>query len=116
MTTFESMAMPYVWRRQFTTALYTMDVGFPIIGAMTHDGIIATDFHTGSVDGDAFAAFVRGSLIPQMQGFDGVAERSIVVMDNCSVHHTEAVTDLFREAGVFSFNFTTTASTSSTLF
>ena len=83
---------------------------------MTHDGIIATDFHTGSVDGDAFAAFVRGSLIPQMQGFDGEAERSIVVMDNCSVHHTEAVTDLFREAGVFSFNFTTTASTSSTLF
>jgi len=70
------------------------------IAAMAHDGIIATDFHTGSVDGDAFADFVRGSLIPQMQAFDGEAERSIVVMDNCSVHHTEAVADLFREAGI----------------
>ena len=47
---------------------------------MAHDGIIATDFHMGSVDGEAFADFVRGSLIPQMQAFDGESERSIAVM------------------------------------
>ena len=67
---------------------------------MAHDNIIVTNFYVGSVDGEAFADFVRGSLIPQMQAFDGESERSIAVMDNCSVHHTEVITDLFREAGV----------------
>ena len=63
---------------------------------MAHDGIVATR----SVDRDTFADFVRGSLIPQIQAFDEEAEQSIVVMDNCSVHHVEAVTDLFREPGI----------------
>ena len=67
---------------------------------MTNNGIIATDVHTGSVGGDVFADFVRGSLIPQMQVFDGEAESSVTVMDNCSIHHTQAITDLFDEAGI----------------
>jgi len=73
---------------------------FSTIAAMTCDGIIASEVYSDTVDGDTFADFVRGILIPQMQAFDGEAERSIVVMDNCSIHHTEAVTDLFREAGI----------------
>lgn len=67
---------------------------------MSHNGILAMDMNTGSVDGDMFADFVRGTLIPQMQAFDGDAVRSIAVMDNCSIHHTETVSDLFREAGI----------------
>ena len=48
----------------------------------------------------AIADFVRGSLIPQMQAFNGEAESSVAIMDNCSIHHTQAITDLFDEAGV----------------
>ena len=35
-----------------------------------------------------------------MQQFDGVAERSIVILDNCSIHHVAEVTEHFREAGI----------------
>ena len=70
------------------------------VAAMTNNGIITTDFHTGSVGGDVFADFVHGSLIPQMQAFDWEAESSVAIMDNCSIHHTQAITDLFDEAGI----------------
>lgn len=55
---------------------------------------------TGSIDGEVFADFVRGSLIPQMQSFDGDADKSVAVMDNCSIQHTETITHLLQEAGI----------------
>lgn len=53
----------------------------------------------GSVDADAFFNFVRDSLIPEMQPFDGCSS-IVAVMDNCSLHHTEDVAELFRNAGI----------------
>jgi transposase len=67
---------------------------------MAHDGVIATEMHTGSIDDEVFADFVRGSLILQMQSFDGDADKSVAVMDNCSIHHTETITHLLQEAGI----------------
>ena len=68
------------------------------ITAMSTDGVIAVDLHKGSVNGDIFN-FIRGSLIPNMQQFDGVAERSILILDHCSIHHVPNVTEHFRDAG-----------------
>ena len=39
-------------------------------------------------------------LIPQMAAFDGSSDRSIVVLDNCSIHHVPDVVEEFRKAGV----------------
>jgi len=44
---------------------------------MTCDGIIASEVYSDTVDGDTVAGVVRGSMIRQMQAFDGEAERSI---------------------------------------
>ena len=68
------------------------------ITAMSTDGVIAVDLHKGSVNGDIFN-FIRGCLIPNMQQFDGVTERSIVILDHCSVHHVPNVTEHFRDTG-----------------
>ena len=70
------------------------------IAAMSRDGIIALDLHKGSVNGDVFLDFVRGSLFPKMQEFDGMASRSIVIMDNLSVHHVSEVVQHFRQASI----------------
>ena len=43
---------------------------------------------------------VRTQLIPQMLPFDGQNPPSIVVLDNCSIHHVQQVTDLFAAAGI----------------
>ena len=40
-----------------------------------------------TVTGEIFQLFVEQSLIPVLQPFDGTNARSVVVMDNASVHH-----------------------------
>ena len=42
--------------------------------------------------------FIRGSLIPNMQPFPG--ELSILIMDNCSIHHVQEVKDILEAAGI----------------
>ena len=63
-------------------------------------GVIAMEMTTSSVNADIFFDFVRGSLIPNMQQFNGTNPRSIAVMDNLSVHHTDEVVGLFDQAGI----------------
>ncbi len=47
------------------------------IAAMDCSGILAVDLKKGSVGGDEFYDFVRGSLITEMVPFDGQSPRSI---------------------------------------
>ena len=35
-----------------------------------------------------------------MHPYDGLAPRSVAVMDNCSIHHVNTLTNLFQEAGI----------------
>ena len=70
------------------------------ISAMSTEGILAVELTKESVNGEKFFDFVSGSLIPEMLPFDGCNPRSIAVMDNCSIHHVEEVTDLFNSAGI----------------
>ena len=67
-----------------------------IITALSTDGVVAYEIIKGTVNGDAFLEFVHGNLIPNMLPFDG----SIVVMDNCSIHHVQPVLDAFNQAGI----------------
>lgn len=45
--------------------------------------------------------FISGSLIPQMHPFDGSSSKSIVIMDNCTIHHVPEVVSLFQSVGVW---------------
>ena len=70
------------------------------IAAISSAGVVATEFKLGAVNSDDFYDFIRGSLIPNMHPYDGSASRSVVLMDNCSIHHVEYVTDLLDTAGI----------------
>ena len=48
----------------------------------------------------SFFDFVRGSLLPNLLPFDGANPRSVVIMDNLAVHHTQEIIDLFMQAEV----------------
>ena len=52
------------------------------------------------MNGVKFFDFLRGSLIPNMMPFDSQNPTSILVMDNCSVHHVQEVQDLIRQSGI----------------
>ena len=72
------------------------------IVAMSSDGVVAAELTSSTVNGDSFFDFTRGSLLPLMQPFDGSSPHSVLVMDNCSIHHTSEVKDL-QQAGVILF-------------
>ena len=47
-----------------------------------------------SVDGDAFYNFVCTSLLTKLMPFNGTNPNSVLILDNCSVHHvSEALSD-----------------------
>ena len=69
------------------------------IASMSTGGILDCVTYTGSVTGDKFKHFIRHSLLPQLQPFDGVNPRSIVVLDNAAIHHAGGVVDLIESTG-----------------
>ena len=36
-----------------------------------------------------------------MNSFDGLSAKSILVLDNCSIHHVDEVLEVFRSTGIF---------------
>ena len=70
------------------------------IAAISSNGLLGVELTTSSVNADKFADFVRGTLIPNMQPFDGSSSSSIAILDNCAIHHVQFVTELLEEAGI----------------
>ena len=70
------------------------------ISALSSGGMVATELVNGTVNADIFYDFARGSLIPNMHAYDGIAPKSIAIMDNCSIHHVTSLVDLFKAAGI----------------
>ena len=53
-----------------------------------------------TVNGNRFFDFIRGILLPMMRPFDGQSSISVLVMDNCSIHHVIEVKQLLRQSGI----------------
>lgn len=71
---------------------------FSAISAMSRDGIIDVSITTQSVDGSVFYDFVERILLPNLLPFNGDNERSVVILDNATIHHVPEV-DLIEETG-----------------
>ena len=55
------------------------------------DGIVDVHITTGSVDDEAFCGFIEHSLQPQLLPYNGSNPRSVVILDNASIHHVHVV-------------------------
>ena len=69
------------------------------IPVMTTRGIEAVYTTTGSVNGEKFVEFICQCVLPIIMPFDGQNPRSIVVVDNASIHHLERVHDIITGVG-----------------
>ncbi|KZP06825.1 hypothetical protein FIBSPDRAFT_655224, partial [Athelia psychrophila] len=67
---------------------------YSILPILTLDGIIAHDIFEGSVTSERFVKFLR-ELIPLTNPYPG--PRSVLVLDNCSIHHAEAIRVLVED-------------------
>ena len=69
------------------------------IGILSVNGLLDVSIVKGPVNGDTFYDFVLKYLLPHLMPFNGVNPHSIVVLDNCSIHHVEGITATIEEAG-----------------
>ena len=70
------------------------------IAAISTDGHVGAELTYGTVNGEMFADFIRGTLIPEMEPYDDAIKKSGVIMDNCSIHHVEEVKSLLDNVGI----------------
>lgn len=70
------------------------------IAAMCCEGVIALELQEGTFNGDKFMEFLTCILIPQMCQFDGSSPRSVLVMDNCTIHHVSPALKMLSDAGI----------------
>ena len=57
------------------------------IACIAVDGLLDVRTVRGTTDGDTFYEFVQTHLLQHLMPFNGVNPRSVVVLDNCSIHH-----------------------------
>lgn len=69
------------------------------IGVMSCNGIEDAYIAEGNVNSDMFLQFIQRSLLPILLPFDGDNPRSVVVLDNASIHHVDLVTRLVSATG-----------------
>ena len=71
-----------------------------VIAAMSSEGVETLRVVTDTVDGYTFVDFVERDLLPVLQPFNGTNSNSVVIMDNCSVHHVAKVKSLISEVAL----------------
>ena len=73
---------------------------YTAIAAMSLDGGLEDVYLTeGNVNGDEFLNYVRRSLLPLLMPFNGANPKSVVIMDNASIHHVEEIESTIRGVG-----------------
>ncbi|XP_022780415.1 uncharacterized protein LOC111321714 [Stylophora pistillata] len=63
------------------------------------EGMIDVGLYQGNVSGATFEGFVDEKLCPNLLPFDGINPRSVVIMDNAAIHHTQAAIDAINATG-----------------
>ena len=69
------------------------------ISCMSVHGILDCKTVTGSVDGSVFYDFVQMSLLHHLTPFNGHNPHSVVILDNCSIHHIQEIVHMIQEVG-----------------
>ena len=69
---------------------------YSVIPIISLEGIHDVYITEGTVNGEKFAEFVEKCLLPILLPFNWINQRSVVIMDNASIHHVDAITDLIE--------------------
>ncbi|KIJ46833.1 hypothetical protein M422DRAFT_226531 [Sphaerobolus stellatus SS14] len=83
--------------RAAVTAKFQRGQGYSLLPALCSEGIIYSEIQKGAYDRPSFLTFIE-NLLEHMNPWP--APRSVLVMDNCSIHHLEDVETLCNNKGV----------------
>ena len=77
--------------------LFIRGTRYSAIPVMSLDGIHDLYLAEGNVNGEIFELFVKNCLLPILQPFNYTNPHSVVIMDNASIHHVQAISDIIKE-------------------
>ena len=69
------------------------------IACMSMNGLLDVQVLHGTTDGETCYDFVQTHLLPHLLPFNGENCHSVVIMDNCSIHHIPEVTQSINAVG-----------------
>lgn len=69
------------------------------VACMSSAGLLDVKTVRETTNGDTFYDFVQTHLLPHLMPFDGRNPHSVVVMDNCSIHHVQEVVTSIQDVG-----------------
>lgn len=69
------------------------------VGVISTRGVEDSYLIEGNVNADVFISIVENALLPIPQPFNGSNPRSIVIMDNASIHYVDSVCQLIESTG-----------------
>lgn len=69
------------------------------IACLSVAGILDVQTVRGTTDGDTFYSFVQTHLLSHLMPFNGTNSHSVVVLDNCTVHHVREVVKSIEDVG-----------------
>ena len=72
---------------------------YSTIAIMSQRGMEDFDIYEGTINGETFHDFVERCLVPILQPFNGTNTRSVVVLDNASIHHVDDVVTSIQQTG-----------------
>lgn len=70
-----------------------------VIAAMTSTGVLGTKVVRGGVSGTDFIDFININLLPHLKKFDGINPNSVIILDNCSIHHVSGAKHCMTQIG-----------------
>lgn len=71
-----------------------------VISYLSVEGILGCHTVRGGVNSDVFYSITLKHLVPLLMPFNGINKNSIVIMDNCSIHHTQEVVSTIEDTGI----------------
>ena len=69
------------------------------IAFMSMSGMLDCKTVKHSVNGDTFYDFMQATVLPHLMTFNGVNPHSVLIMDNCSIHHVDGIVQMVHEVG-----------------
>ena len=69
------------------------------IAGISMAGLLDVQVSVGATDGDAFYNYIQKYLLPHLMPFNGLNPHSVIIMDNCSIHHIPEVARSILDVG-----------------
>lgn len=69
------------------------------IACISVAGLLDVKMSRGTTDGDDFYYFIQTHLLPHLLPFNGTNPHSVVILDNCSIHHIPEVVKSIEDVG-----------------